>query len=126
MVQIKGFCLNQDFKKGLYYRYSVFDTINVNGDIQPDGIFDFINGVTILPRIGSIIFPVLEPFDNSLDSLLKNKLLADKYRFDDLYTSSIVEAKKKLEKNRFVLKGEYKSKESSEISLEHGICRVIL
>ena len=113
----KRFLPEPGFQKRPLLQVFRVDTINVNGDIQPDGIFDFINGVTILPRIGSIIFPVLEPFDNSLDSLLKNKILADKYRFDDLYISSIVEAKKRLEKNRFVLKGEYKSKESSEISL---------
>ncbi|MGE5355337.1 MAG: cell surface protein SprA [Deltaproteobacteria bacterium] len=113
----KRFIPEEGFRKRPLLQVFKLDTINVNGDIQPDGIFDFINGVTILPRIGSIMFPVLEPFDKSLETLLKDKAIADKYRFDDLYNSSAVQARKKLEKNRFVLKGEYKAKESSEISL---------
>ena len=94
------------------------DKINIVGDIQPDGIFDFIPGITVIPRLGSVIFPVLEPFGRSLDSLFKDSPgLADKYKFEELYTESIVNAQKHPEKNKFLLKGEYKSKESSEISL---------
>lgn len=113
----KRFLPEPGFERRPLLQVFKLDTINVSGDIQPDGIFDYIPGLTIIPRIGSIIFPVLEPFGRSLDSLLGNKLLADKYRFDELYSSSIVEARKKLEKNRFILKGEYKSSQSSEISL---------
>ena len=93
------------------------DNINVVGDIQPDGIFDYIPGITVIPSIGSVIFPVLEPFGNSLDSLLKNPDLAKNYKYEGLYTESKVKAQKQLNKNKFLLKGEYKSSSSSEISL---------
>ncbi len=113
----KRFIPEDNFKDKPLLQVFKLDTININGDVQPDGIFDYVEGITIIPKMGSIFFPVLEPFDNSLDNLLHDKLVADKYRFDSLYTSSIVEARKQLRKNNFVIKGEYKSKNSSEISL---------
>lgn len=114
---LKRFIPEDGFRKMPLLQVFNLDNINVLGDIQPDGIFDYIPGITVIPRMGSVIFPVLEPFGQSLDSLLKNPLLADKYKFEELYTQSIVNARKHLEKNKFLLKGEYKSTESSEISL---------
>lgn len=114
---LKRFIPEEGFRKSPLLQVFNLDNINVMGDIQPDGIFDYIPGVTVIPRTGSIMFPVLEPFGESLDSLLKNDALADKYSFNELYDLSIVNAKKLLEKNKFLLKGEYKSSQSSEISL---------
>ncbi len=94
------------------------DNLNVMGDIQPDGIFDFIPGITVIQRSGSIMFPVLEPFGSSLNKLFKgDTTLIEKYSFNELYRKSIVKAIEKQENNKFILKGEYKSKESNEISL---------
>ena len=97
------------------------DNINVNGDIQPDGIFDYVPGLTIVPPIGSVIFPVLEPFGKSLGSHLEkaglDTITQKKYTYDELYNRSVVQAAGQLEKNHFVIKGEYKSSQSSEISL---------
>ena len=42
------------------------DKLNKTGDPQPDGKFDFITGITINPPLGIIMFPVLEPFGNTL------------------------------------------------------------
>ena len=42
------------------------DNLNVQGDPQPDGIFDYVPGLTIFPQNGRIMFPVLEPFGSSL------------------------------------------------------------
>ncbi len=94
------------------------DNINVMGDLQPDGIFDFIPGVTVMQRSGSIMFPVLEPFGKSMNKLFKgDTTLINKYAYNDLYRKSVVKAEKNQEKDKFILKGEYKSKESNEISL---------
>lgn len=94
------------------------DNLSSNLDPQPDGIFDYVPGITIIPRTGSVIFPVLEPFGNALDSILTEKnVVAERYTFHELYDTSITEARKFLEKNKFLLKGEYKSSVSSEISL---------
>ncbi len=95
------------------------DEINVLGDRQPDGIFDYIPGVTVIPGSGSIMFPVLEPFGKSLEEYIGaiDPTLVDSFTFNELYDTSIVVAQKDLEKNKFFLKGEYKSSQSSEISL---------
>lgn len=94
------------------------DNLSSSLDPQPDGIFDYVPGLTIIPRTGSVIFPVLEPFGDALEKkLTENGVLADKYVFHELYDTSITEARKFLEKNKFLLKGEYKSDISSEISL---------
>ena len=94
------------------------DNLSASRDPQPDGIFDYVPGLTIIPRTGSVIFPVLEPFGQALEDKLTEKgVVASRYVFHELYDTSITEARKFLEKNKFVLKGEYKSSISSEISL---------
>jgi len=40
------------------------DRLNTNGQANPDGVFDFIDGMTINASNGRIYFPVLEPFGN--------------------------------------------------------------
>lgn len=96
------------------------DRLNVQGDPCPDGIFDFVPGLTINPRNGRIMFPVLEPFGSSLEESLANltpPLLDTTYIFNELYDRTIVQAREFTEKNRFLLTGSYKSSVSSEISL---------
>jgi cell surface protein SprA len=48
---------------------------------NPDGFFDFIDGVTVLVDRGKIIFPVIEPFGNHLRSKIIDSRIADKYVF---------------------------------------------
>jgi cell surface protein SprA len=40
--------------------------LNLQGDPGPDGIFDFVPGLTINLRSGRVMFPVLEPFGSYL------------------------------------------------------------
>lgn len=93
------------------------DQLNTQGDPQPDGIFDFVPGVTINLRNGRVMFPVLEPFGSSLARKLVRPEDAAKYLYQELYDSTIFLAREFPEKNRFVLKGSYKSSVASEISL---------
>ncbi len=94
------------------------DRLNAYGDPQEDGIFDFVPGISVNTRTGSIIFPVLEPFGNSLLDLLDgNQELFDKYGYPELYDNTITQARQTLNKNRFLIKGQVKSNISSEISL---------
>ena len=95
------------------------DSLNAYGDPQPDGVFDFVPGITVNGRTGSIIFPVLEPFGNSLLELLDgNQDLFARYGYPELYTNTVTSARNQfLNKNRFVIKGQVKSNVSSEISL---------
>ena len=45
------------------------DRLNNQNDPQPDGVFDYIEGFTVLSQQGKIIFPLLEPFGRDLDTL---------------------------------------------------------
>ena len=49
------------------------DNLNAQGDYGPDGVFDFIDGVTILPDTGRLIFPTVEPFGAYLASKLGDR-----------------------------------------------------
>ena len=93
------------------------DNLNVQRDPQPDGIFDFVPGLTINTRNGRVMFPVLEPFGSSLSSQITEQRFIDKYTYPELYDRTIFLAREFPEKNRFLIKGTYKSSVSSEISL---------
>ena len=98
------------------------DNVNSQMDPYPDGVFDFIDGITINAQNGRIIFPVREPFG----SYLKKKItggdpslndLANQFVFQELYDSTQSTARQIAEKNKFYLQGRYKSSSGSEISL---------
>lgn len=93
------------------------DNLNSQLDRQPDGFFDFINGVTVMVDRGKIIFPVLEPFGSHLRSQLGDPVLAAKYVFQELYDSTQTIARQMAEKNKFKLSGQYSSESGSEIRL---------
>jgi len=93
------------------------DRLNVQGDPQPDGIFDFVPGVTINPNNGRIIFPALEPFGSFLGEQINSQDARDSLVYNELYTKTKFLARENPEKNRFVIKGSYKSSITSEISL---------
>ena len=92
------------------------DQLNVQLDPQPDGVFDFVEGLTINTRNGRIMFPVLEPFGSSLASQLMPQDTA-KFVYNQLYDLTLFNAREFQEFNRFTIKGSYKSSVSSEISL---------
>jgi len=94
------------------------DNLNSVGDPFPDGVFDFVPGVTINPKNGRIIFPVLEPFGSSLEAKFE-KFGEDPsgYLYNQLYDDTYTAALQFPELNRYVIRGEYKSSVSSRISL---------
>ncbi|MBL0138545.1 MAG: cell surface protein SprA [Bacteroidetes bacterium] len=94
------------------------DDLNTNGDPQPDGMFDFVGGITINAQTGRIIFPVREPFG----SYLANKCAGDadfanQYAYYALYDSTKTAAQQQPEKNKFTLHGTYQSSSGSDIPL---------
>lgn len=93
------------------------DRLNVVGDPTPDGVFDFVPGITINTRNGRIMFPVLEPFGSHLERLIDDPILDTVYAYPQLYDETLFQARDNPEKNRFVIRGSYKSSVSSEISL---------
>jgi cell surface protein SprA len=94
------------------------DNLNVQGDPFPDGVFDYVVNLTIYPRNGRVMFPVLEPFGSSLSKALKNSPdLVDRYTYPMLYDSTVTRAREYPDRNRFAIRGSYKTSASNEISL---------
>ncbi len=93
------------------------DRVNVQKEGTPDGVFDFIPGLTINPTNGRIIFPVREPFGSYLASRLNNQENVEKYVYQELYDSTKWLAEQVVLKNKFFLRGSFQSASNNEISL---------
>lgn len=98
------------------------DKLNFNNDPQAggDGFFDFIPGLTVDPQNGRIIFTTVEPFGKHLFEKLRNNSTEDynvgnynanqtKYVYSNLYRQTQATALQDSDKNKFQLKGKYKS-----------------
>ena len=112
-----------------------FDRLNFNNDPQNkgDGFFDFVPGITIFPSNGKIIFTKIEPFGNFLFETLRldpnENYEADesipgnfnpnqaKYVYKSLYKDTKTAALQDSEKNKFQIRGRYKSSGGSGIPL---------
>ena len=93
------------------------DRLNQQMEVQSDGVFDFIEGITAKSSNGRIIFPVREPFGDFLSSTFSDPSLATKYSYQILYDSTLTLAQQFPEKNKFRLKGTYESSSGAEIRL---------
>lgn len=110
------------------------DRLNFNNDPQQegDGFFDFIDGITVDSQNGRIIFTTVEPFGSHLFEKLDNTIGGpedynnpatynanqNKYVYRTLYTSTKTQAEQEdSDKNKFQLKGSYKSTGSDGISI---------
>jgi cell surface protein SprA len=96
------------------------DKLNFNNDPQTrgDGFFDFVPGITVMTQNGKIVFTSAEPFGEYLFNVLGGGDYEDnlsfnedqaKYVYDVLYKSTKTAALDEVEKNKFKLKGRYKS-----------------
>ncbi len=106
------------------------DRLNFNNDPQErgDGFFDYVEGLTVLSQNGKIIFTKAEPFGRYLFDVLDDdgnpndnetdyqddtgvnyNPNQEKYVYDLLYKSTKTEALDEAEKNKFQIKGRFKS-----------------
>jgi len=96
------------------------DRLNARNDPQPDGVFDYLEGLTVLSQQGRIIFPVLEPFGNDLEAIAFNgapQALKDKYVYHQLYDTIKAVAQTFANVDRYILSGSAKGQASSSLSL---------
>ncbi|MGC9356121.1 MAG: cell surface protein SprA, partial [Mariniphaga sp.] len=93
------------------------DKLNKQGDPYKDGMFDYIEGITVNSNRGRIIFPVVEPFGSHLADSITDPALRDQYVFSSLYDSTQVVAQQDAEHNKFRLVGSYKGASGSDIML---------
>ena len=101
------------------------DRLNNQNDPQPDGVFDYVEGYTVIPQYSRVIFPVLEPFGRDLAAKVYSPLppatsLKDTL-FYPLYDSIKAVAQQFPNLNRFILKGSAKTTSSSDISIGYNI-----
>ena len=112
-----------------------FDRLNFNNDpqISGDGFFDFVSNITVIETTGQIIFTKVEPFGEYLFEALRLNFNEDydgdqniiddynlnqkKYVYHTLYSSTKTAAEQKSEKNKFLLKGRYKSSSGGGIPI---------
>ena len=98
------------------------DRLNYNNDPQVggDGFFDFLPGITVDTQNGRIIFTRVEPFGKTLFEKLRLSPSEDydsgiynpnqeKYVFRNMYEQTQAGALQDSEKNKFQLKGRFKS-----------------
>lgn len=100
-----------------------WDRLNMNGDIQNnkdgskgDGIFDFVNGITIRPETGRVIFTKVQPFGSHIQKVLGGTF-NPQYVFQDLYTKQKQEAQSNNLAQRYTMEGRYKGTQGQGISL---------
>ncbi len=121
--------LPEDVKEKVLLSVFNVDRLNFNDDPQQggDGFFDFYPGITVDPQNGRIIFTTVEPFGEHLFKKLNQtptpgvppaiynvketyNANQEKYVFGTLYSSTKTQAEQQeSEKNKFQLKGSYKS-----------------
>lgn len=99
---------------------NVFNVDRMNTMQEPvsDGLFDFIEGITVSSQSGRIFLPTVEPFGKYLQSkFLNDPTLANYYCFFALYDSTRFSAIQQPQFNKFFLRGTYQGSSTNEISL---------
>ncbi|RIV73812.1 cell surface protein SprA [Flagellimonas aequoris] len=106
------------------------DRLNSYNDIQPggDGFFDYYEGITVDSQSGRIIFTKVEPFGEFLFDLLGGGTYdvendqgynanQRRYVFRNMYAKTKAASLQNAEKNRFQIKGRYKSSGNNGIPI---------
>ncbi|MFA9212428.1 MAG: cell surface protein SprA [Candidatus Methylacidiphilales bacterium] len=94
------------------------DKMNLQQERVQDGVFDYVEGVTVLSQTGRIILPSVEPFGKFLKSkFVNNPTLADYYCYSALYDSTRFAAIQLPQFDKFFLRGTYQGQSNSEISV---------
>lgn len=97
------------------------DRLNNQNDPQQDGVFDYIEGFTVISSQSRVIFPLLEPFGADMNYIFRgvdSVPLRNKYLFYPLYDSIKWVAQQSPQLNRFIMRGASRSAGgSNEISL---------
>lgn len=98
-----------------------WDRLNVNGDLQAnngvlgDGVFDFVEGITIKKEQGRIMFTKVQPFGSYMTQVLGSS--NSQYVFSDLYTQQKQQASQSNLALRYTMEGRYKGAQGQGISL---------
>lgn len=96
------------------------DRLNNHNDPIPDGLYDFVDGFTVIAQQGKVIFPVLQPFGDELEALAfqgQPDTTKAKYIYHQLYDSIKAIAQTYANLNRYELQGTVKGSSNTDIYL---------
>ncbi len=113
--------VSQQFKGQPLLSLLNLDRLNDQNDPQPNGFFDYVEGFTVIPSQSRIIFPELEPFGHSLDSVYTNQADRDKYLFYPLYDTIKAIAQTYANLDRFMIEGKSTSTSNTDYQLGFNI-----
>ncbi len=102
------------------------DNLNNQNDPQPDGRFDYLDSITVIPQYSRIIFPVLEPFGKDLNYVFTgadSTAKRNKYLYYPLYDTIKEIAKLYPNLDRFIIKGVSQSSGGAEYNIGFNIPR---
>ncbi len=127
-----GSALPDDIANTTLLRVFNVDRLTSFGDPQigGDGFFDFVPNITVDVQNGSVIFTSVEPFGEFLfNELAENQVTEDylnrdtynanqsQYVYTSLYRSTKTVARDNAERNKFALKGRYRSTQEQGIPI---------
>lgn len=82
------------------------DRLTNNTAPEPDNLFDFVEGLTVVSDRGYVIFPHIEPFGKYLAKRLGNPKDSSRYAYQPLYDMTYMDAIQQFpELNRYTLEG---------------------
>ena len=94
------------------------DNLNTQQERVSDGLFDYIEGVTVNSQTGRIFLPTVEPFGSYLAAkFLNDPTYASYYCFFALYDSTRFSAIQQPQFNKYFLRGTYQGSSTNEIPL---------
>ncbi|MDB5195749.1 MAG: hypothetical protein JWP88_119, partial [Flaviaesturariibacter sp.] len=99
------------------------DRLNNQNDPQPNGVFDYLEGQTVISSQSRVIFPVLEPFGRDLEYVFTNDAARRKYLYYPLYDTIKAIAQTFANLNRYKLVGRSKSANNTDYQLGFNIPR---
>jgi len=110
----------QNTKGKLWIQLTNLDNLDQQQNKQPDGYFDFLEGITIDAQNGIMIFPTLEPFGSDLAKKFNpgEQSLVSRYVYQPLYDSTKTIAQQFFPNlNRYTISGTYTATGGSEYQL---------
>jgi len=110
----------QNTKSKLWIQVLDLDNLDAQQNKQPDGYFDYLEGITIDSNNGILIFPTLEPFgaDLAKQFLPGEQNLVNRYVYQPLYDSTQTTATQLYPNlNRYTISGTYSATSGSSYQL---------
>ena len=96
-----------------------WDNYDASGNSNPDGLFDWRPGITIIPAAGEIIFPTLQPFSSA--NLVKAKLTDSSLAFQAVYDTSSTYAAQDQVHDKWEIDGTYTGNATSVYQLGFNV-----